>query len=108
MKNASRIAVALIAAAPLFSAFAQSTTPTTPVTPGIDTHGNVQDQRIQQQTASGNLNQYEANRMQRHGKILDRAEQNAAADGVVTAEERAKLRHAQRRQSRSIYRQSHD
>jgi hypothetical protein len=46
--------------------------------------------------------------MNRQQNRIDRAENQAKADGVVTAQERKTLMKAQNRSSRHIYKQKHD
>jgi uncharacterized membrane protein YebE (DUF533 family) len=77
-------------------------------TPGIDQRQANQEQRIDQGIASGQLNQHETNRLEREQSRINRMEDRAKADGVVTKRERAKINHAQNRASRDIYRQKHD
>ena len=76
--------------------------------PGIDQRQANQEQRIDQGIASGQLNQHETNRLEREQTRINRMEDRAKADGVVTKKERAKINHAQNRASRDIYRQKHD
>jgi hypothetical protein len=77
-------------------------------TPGIDQRQANQEQRIDQGIASGQLNQHETNRLEREQTRINRMEDRAKADGVVTNKERAKINRAQNRASRDIYRQKHD
>ncbi len=83
-------------------AFAQAETPV------IDQRQMNQEQRIDQGIASGQLNQREANRLDRQQDRIDRMENRAKADGVVTDKERARLGAAQNRASRHIAREKHD
>ncbi len=83
-------------------AFAQANTP------GIDQRQANQEMRIQQGVASGSLTPREANRLERGQQHVDRMENRAMADGVVTRQERARLHQAQGVQSRQIARQKHD
>jgi parvulin-like peptidyl-prolyl isomerase len=83
-------------------AFAQTNTP------GIDQRQMNQEQRIDQGIASGQLNQREANRLERGQDRIDNMENRAKSDGIVTARERARLQHAQNVESQRIYRQKHD
>ncbi|MDP2880996.1 MAG: hypothetical protein Q8N89_05390 [Azonexus sp.] len=83
-------------------AFAQANTPR------VDQRQANQEQRIDQGVASGSLTQREANRLDRGQQHVDNMEARAKADGVVTRGERARLHHAQDRQSARIYRQKHD
>jgi hypothetical protein len=76
--------------------------------PGIDQRQVNQEQRIDQGIASGQLNQRETNRLEREQSRINRMEDRAKADGVVTKRERSKINRAQNRASRDIYRQKHD
>jgi uncharacterized membrane protein YebE (DUF533 family) len=67
-----------------------------------------QEQRIDQGITSGQLNQRETNRLEREQSRINRMEDRAKADGVVTKRERSKIDRAQNRASRDIYRQKHD
>lgn len=103
VKAVYRLLGAALAFLPAAAALAQ-----VGITPGMDKRESTQSSRIDQQTAAGNLNSREANRMERHQKGIDKMKEKAGADGTVSADERAKIRDAQRRQNRAIYRQSHD
>ena len=83
-------------------AFAESETPV------IDQRQMNQEQRIDQGVASGQLNRREANRLERQQDRIDRMENRANADGVMTAKERARIGAAQNRASRNIAREKHD
>ena len=90
---------------PLLS-LAQSGDPA--ATPGIDRRQDMQQKRIEQGVRSGELNKREAARLERHQQHIGRMEDRAKADGVVTRQERARLHHAQDKESRRIHRQKHD
>lgn len=98
----TKLLIAVIATAITFPALAQA------VTPGIDQRQMNQEQRIDQGIASGQLNQREANRLERGQARVDAMENRAKADGVVTARERTRIQHAQSVESKRIYRQKHD
>lgn len=83
-------------------AFAQSETPV------VDQRKMNQEQRIDQGIASGQLNQREAGRLDRQQDRIDRIEDRAKADGVMTRKERARIGAAQNRASRHIGREKHD
>ena len=102
IKNVSAIA----AAALVCSAWSASAAGTD--TPRIDARQAKQEQRIDQGIASDELTKREARRMNHQQNVIDRAENKAKADGVVTAQERKRLTQAQRATSRHIYRQKHD
>lgn len=67
-----------------------------------------QEARIKQGVQSGELTKHEARRLQHGQNKIDRMQEKANADGVVTAEEKVKLEKMQDRQNRKIYRQKHD
>lgn len=77
-------------------------------TPGIDQRQANQERRIDQGIASGQLNQREANRLDRQQDRIDRMENRVKADGVVTDKERARITHEQNQASRHIAREKHD
>jgi uncharacterized membrane protein YebE (DUF533 family) len=77
-------------------------------TPVIDQRQMNQEQRIDQGVESGQLNPREAKRLERQQNHIDRMENRANADGVVTARERARIGAAQNRASRNIAREKHD
>lgn len=94
------MALLSIGAAP--SAFAQANTPK------IDQRQANQEQRIDQGIANGRLNEREANRLNNQQEHINKMEDKAKSDGVVTKKERARISHAQDRASRHIARQKHD
>jgi uncharacterized membrane protein YebE (DUF533 family) len=77
-------------------------------TPGIDAHQRHQQARIHQGMASGALTAHEARGLHREQRVIRHAEAFAKADGVVTAKERAHLRHLQQKASHHIRNQKHD
>lgn len=83
-------------------AFAQAETPV------IDQRQANQEQRIDQGIASGQLNQREANRLEREQNRVNRMEDRVKADSVVTDKEKARIGAAQNRASRHIAREKHD
>jgi uncharacterized protein HemX len=87
------------------AAFAQTTTS---ATPRIDQREALQEQRINQGTASGALTTQETTRLNNGQTRVDNMQAKAAADGAVTQRERAHLHHAQNKQNRHIKRQKHD
>lgn len=98
-----RVVMLALAAALLGSiSFAQTATPKV-----TKRQGNQQD-RIHQGVKSGELTKGEAAKLEaQQGKIaVDKAK--AKSDGVVTAKERAKLRHEQNRASKNIYKKKHN
>lgn len=96
----SLLTLALLA--PL-AASAQST-----ATPRVDRRQAVQAQRIEQGEQSGALTTREAVRLEKGQDHVQAVEDKAKADGVVTGKERARLTHAENKQSARIYRQKHD
>jgi len=76
--------------------------------PVIDQRQANQEKRIDQGIASGQLNQREANRLDRQQVRIDRMENKAKSDGVMTKKERARIGAAQDRASRHIAREKHD
>lgn len=77
-------------------------------TPVIDQRQANQEKRIDQGVASGQLNEREANRLNKQQEHINKIEDKAKADGVVTKGERARIDHAQDRASRHIAREKHD
>ncbi|MCC7273311.1 MAG: hypothetical protein IT561_11645 [Alphaproteobacteria bacterium] len=94
--------IAVMLAAVATPAFAQSGTP------GIDQRQANQERRIDQGAATGALSPRETRRLERHQARVDRMENRARRDGVVTRHERAHIRHSQNVESRRIARQKHD
>lgn len=96
---------ALAASLALFAslaAHAQSTTP------NLDQRQASQQQRIDQGVQSGQLNTQEAARLEQGQARVQRLEDKAKADGVVTKKERARLHAATDVESRRVTRQKHD
>ena len=60
-------------------------------TPKIDQRQE-QEQRIDQGMASGQLNEREANRLNNQQEHINKIEDKAKSDGVVTKKERARIR----------------
>jgi hypothetical protein len=77
-------------------------------TPRIDRREARQHARIRQGVRSGELTPGEAARLRQGQRHVDRMEDRAKADGVVTPRERARITRAQDRQSRRIYRLKHN
>jgi hypothetical protein len=67
-----------------------------------------QENRIKQGVQSGELTKHEAKRLARGQKKVDRFQEKAMADGVMSPEEKVKLEQMQDRQSKRIYKQKHD
>ena len=83
-------------------AFAQAETPV------IDQRQANQEKRIDQGIASGQLNEREANRLNKQQEHVNKMEDRAKSDGVMTKKERARIGAAQTRASRHIAREKHD
>ena len=77
-------------------------------TPVIDQRQANQEQRIDKGIASGQLNEREANRLNKQQGHIDNMENKAQSDGVMTKKERARIGAAQDRASRHIVREKHD
>lgn len=77
-------------------------------TPVIDQRQTNQEQRIDQGIASGQLNEREANRLNKQQEHVNTMEDRAKSDGVMTKKERARVGAAQDRASRHIAREKHD
>ena len=95
-------AVATIAALSAITAQAQT------LTPRVDRRELRQHERIQQGVRSGELTRGEASRLRAGQRHVDRLEQRAERNGVVTSRERARLDRAQDRQSRRIWKLKHN
>ena len=77
-------------------------------TPRIDRREARQQARIHQGARSGALTPRETARLEAGQAHVHHMEARAKADGHVTAGERARITHAQNRQSRAIYRKKHN
>jgi hypothetical protein len=64
--------------------------------------------RIADGVANGELTQREARHLKNQQRYIQHEKNVAKADGVVTSNERKKIRHDQRIANRSIRRQKHD
>ncbi|MBI3711255.1 MAG: hypothetical protein HY246_26735 [Proteobacteria bacterium] len=85
------------------AAFAQSSN-----TPVVDKRQQMQQKRIERGVQSGQLTPVETARLERGQGYVDQMERRAKADGIVTPEERHKLKQAQDTQSKRIARQKND
>lgn len=94
--RASMMAALLLVAAP--QAFAQGTN-----TPGIDATQQRQEQRIQNDAASGKITQGQQQRLDKGQEHIQSLKDKAAADGSVNAHERNRIREAQERQAKRIH-----
>lgn len=77
-------------------------------TPVIDQRQANQEQRIDKGIASGQLNERETNRLNKQQGHINKMEDRAQSDGVMTKKERARIGAAQDRASRHIVREKHD
>lgn len=77
-------------------------------TPRFDQRQANQERRIAQGEQSGTLTPREANRLENGQDRLQTIEDKVKSDGGVTRQERARLQHAENKQSRRIFRQKHD
>ena len=77
-------------------------------TPKIDQRQGKQEQRVDQGIVSGQLNERETNRLNNQQEHINKMEDKAKSDGVVTKKERARIGQAQDRASRHIAKQKHD
>ncbi|MFN8287904.1 MAG: hypothetical protein U0V74_14200 [Chitinophagales bacterium] len=77
-------------------------------TPKVHNRQVNQQERIQQGRKSGELTRGETVALEAEQAKIQHDKKAAKADGVVTPEERAKLKHEQRRANRHVYRQKHD
>src|SRR5258707_775989 len=93
------ISAALLIAA---SGYAQTATPVV-----TDKQIN-QQERIKEGVQSGELTKPETRRLEAREAKIQHDKKVAKSDGVVTPEERAKLRREERRTSRAIYRDKHN
>lgn len=108
MKTKSSLLIAVLAAfsLPVLAQTAPAKDPA--ATPGIDKRQANQDARIQQGVQSGQLTQREAGRLEKGQERVQKMEDKAKADGVVTKKERTRIQHTQNVESKRIYRQKHD
>jgi hypothetical protein len=77
-------------------------------TPVMDQRQANQEQRIDQGIASGQLNEREANRLNNQQERINKMEDRAKSNGIMTKKERARISAAQDRASRHIAREKHD
>jgi hypothetical protein len=77
-------------------------------TPRIDQRQTNQEQRVDQGIASEQLNEREADRLNTQQGHINKMEEKAKSDGVMTKKERARIVAAQDRAARHIAREKHD
>jgi opacity protein-like surface antigen len=98
----------ILTAAAIVVATATVASAQTSTTPRIDARQSAQQARINQGVASGQLTNREAANLQRGQARVQRMENRAAADGVVTRGEQARINRAQNVESRKIYNKKHN
>jgi hypothetical protein len=76
--------------------------------PGVNAREHEQQQRIHEGVRSGELTPEEAKGLKKEERGLRHEERQFKSDGVLTAEERAKLQADQNKISRDIHRETHD
>ena len=74
----------------------------------IDQRQANQEQRIDRGVASGQLNKREANRLNKQQGHINKVEDRAKSDGVMTKKERTRIGAAQNRASHHIAHEKHD
>jgi hypothetical protein len=74
----------------------------------IDRRQDYQQNRIERGIQDGQITRSEAYRLEQGERAIDRAQARARADGVITPEERARIDRMTDRESREIYRDSHN
>lgn len=99
-----------IAAALLVAAFGAAQAADEPAKVPLTTEQRQDNQaeRIQAGKSNGELTSYEAKRLRREQKLIDKAEDHANADGKVTKKEERRLHRMQNAASKDIKRQNHD
>jgi hypothetical protein len=74
----------------------------------IDAREAAQQERIERGIRDGSLTRSEARQLERGEQRIERYEQRARADGVVTPQERQRLDHMLDREGRAIHRDTHN
>ena len=74
----------------------------------INQRQEVQQERIERGIRDGQITRSEAARLEQGERNIDRAQRQAMADGHVTPQERARIDRMTNRESREIYRDSHN
>jgi TolA-binding protein len=77
-------------------------------TPMIDQRQTNQEQRIDQGVTSGRLNEREMNRLNMQQEQVNKMENRAKSDAIMTDKGRARIAAAQDRAARHIAREKHD
>ena len=75
---------------------------------GINARQHREQHRINRGIRSGELTRFEATRLEAGLLRINRYERHARSDGYLSPRERARLQHQLNRESRAIYRQTHD
>ena len=76
--------------------------------PRIDQRQTNQEQRVDQGITSEQLNEREADRLNRQQGQINKMEEKAKSDGVMSKKERARIVAAQDRAARHLAREKHD
>ena len=105
-KMNSMLLAATLSLGLLTVASAQTATTTNP--PVITKRQHEQQQRIRQGVRSGSLTRREAARLEREQRDVRQDKRAAKADGTVTTQERAEIRHNENQANRQIYRAKHN
>ncbi|MCW8877254.1 MAG: hypothetical protein OQK51_09350 [Kangiellaceae bacterium] len=77
-------------------------------TPVLNERQDNQETRIKQGVKSGELTKKETRKLVKGQAKLQKMENRAKADGIVTKKERAKLQHKANKESAKIYKNKHD
>jgi hypothetical protein len=107
MKRSSLMITALVISLFCYSASAQEQT-APPKTPKIAKKQIRQQARIKQGVKSDELTKGETVRLEKEQGKIQAEKIQAKSDGKVTAQERKKIRHDQKKASRHIYRAKHN
>lgn len=108
MKTIKTTVAALLIGAFTLPAFAQNPAQAPAAPYNIDQRQANQQRRIDEGVKSGELTPREAARLQKGQAYIQKMEDKAKADGVVTSKEHMKIAQAQDKQSRLIEREKHD
>ena len=76
--------------------------------PGVKIRQAIQEERIDQGVASGELTPWEAGRLEAQQARIKQREQRMKEDGQLTVRERRRLHRQQNRASRNVYRKKHN
>src|SRR5882672_3735445 len=76
--------------------------------PGVNARQHGQQKRIHEGVKSGELTKPEAKGLEKEERVIRQEERQFKSDGVLTAEERAKLNADLKKVSQDIYNEKHD